>query len=314
MRNLTDFVILQEYERVKELGDKLVENGTRIKWEGFRPILEAMYKNNTECGGRPNLDVIVMLKSLFIQQLYSLSDEQLEREIADRISFRVFLGTTETVPDSTTIWKFRERHAEKGVDKEVWAEMQRLLDAMNLTVQKGVMQDATFITADPGHAKADTPRGDEAKTRRSKDGAWAKKGTKSYFGFKLHDCMDERFGLIRRIEVTAANVHDSQVDLAKEGEVRYADKGYFGAKTKGYDAAMKKATRGHPLSYKDDMRNRRISSKRSPVERVYAFIKSVCRAGHVAVTTVARVTVKMIMMGIVFNVYQLASAKRKLEA
>ena len=105
------------------------------------------------------------------------------------------------------------------MDKEVWAEIQRQLDAMNLKVQKGVMQDATFITADPGHAKADTLRGDEAKTRRSKDGAWAKKGTKSYFGFKLHDCMDERFGLIRRIEVTAANVHDSQVDLAKEGEV-----------------------------------------------------------------------------------------------
>jgi len=314
MRNLTDFAILQEYERVKELGDKLVENGSRIKWESLRPMLEAMYKNNTECGGRPNLDVIVMLKSLFIQQLYCLSDEQLEREIADRISFRVFLATTEIVPDSTTIWKFRERLAEKGVDKEVWAEMQRQLDAMNLKVQKGVMQDATFVTADPGHAKADTPRGDEAKTRRSKDGAWAKKGTKSYFGFKLHDCMDERFGLIRGIEVTAANVHDSQVDLAKEGEVRYADKGYSGAKTKGYDAAMKKATRGHPLSYKDEMRNRRISSKRSPVERFHAFIKSVCKAGHVAVTTITRVTVKMVMMGIVFNVYHLASAKRKLEA
>jgi IS5 family transposase len=314
MRNLTDFAILQEYERVKELGDKLVETGSRIKWESFRPKLEAMYKNNTECGGRPNLDVIVMLKSLFIQQLYSLSDEQLEREIADRISFRVFLGTTETVPDSTTIWKFRERLAENDADNEIWAEMQRQLDAMNLKVQKGIMQDATFITADPGHAKADTPRGDEAKTRRCKDGAWAKKGNKSFFGFKLHDCMDEKFGLIRRIEVTAANVHDSQVDLAREGEVRYADKGYFGAKTKGYDAAMKKATRGHPLSYKDEMRNKRISSKRSPVERFYAFIKSVCKAGHVTVTTIPRVRVKMIMTGIVFNVYHLTSAKRKLKA
>jgi transposase, IS5 family len=314
MRNLTDFALRLEYERIKELGDKLVENGSRMNWESFRPILETMYKNNTECGGRPNLDVIVMLKSLFIQQLYSLSDEQLEREIADRISFRVFLGTTETVPDSTTIWKFRERLAEKGVDKEVWNEMQRQLDAMNLKVQKGIMQDATFITSDPGHAKADAPRGDGAKTRRSKDGAWAKKGTKSFFGFKLHDSMDGRFGLIRRIEVTAANVHDSQVDLAKEGEVRYADKGYFGAKTEGYDAAMKKATRGHPLSYEDERRNRRISSKRSPVERFYAFIKSVCKAGHVAVTTIPRVRVKMIMTGIVFNVYHLASAKRKLEA
>jgi len=314
MRNLTDFAILQEYERIKRLGDKLVEIGGRIDWEGFRPKLEAMYKNNTDRGGRPNLDVIVMFKSLFIQQLYNLSDDQLERELADRISFRVFLGTTETVPDSTTIWKFRERLAKTGADKDAWAEMQKQLEAMKLKVQKGIMQDATFITSDPGHAKADTPRGDEAKTRRSKDGAWAKKGTKSFFGYKLHDAMDEKFGLVRRIEVTAANVHDSQVDLAEEGEVRYTDKGYFGAKTKGYDAAMKKATRGHPLSYKDEMRNKRISSKRSPVERFYAFIKCVCKGGHVAVTTIPRVRAKMILAGIVFNVYHLPSAKCKLNA
>jgi IS5 family transposase len=98
---------------------------------------------------------------------------------------------------------------------------------MNLKVKKGIMQDASFITSDPGHAKRDTPRGDEAKTRRSKDGEWAKKGAKSYFGYKLHGAMDENYGLIRRIEVTPANVHDSQVDLANEGEVRYADKGGF---------------------------------------------------------------------------------------
>ena len=68
----------------------------------------------------------------------------------------MLLGTTEIVPDFTTIWRFRERLAEKGVDQKIWAGMQRQLDAMNLKVQMGVMQDATFITADPGYAKADT--------------------------------------------------------------------------------------------------------------------------------------------------------------
>ena len=60
-----------------------------------------------------------MLRCLFIQQLCSLSDEQLERELADRISFRMFLGTAEVVPDSATIWKFRERLVDSGVDKDV---------------------------------------------------------------------------------------------------------------------------------------------------------------------------------------------------
>lgn len=314
MRTLTDFAISQIYGRLRELGDKLVDTGNLIDWDGFRSKLEGLYDNKTERGGRPNIDVIMMLKALFIQQLYSLSDEQLERELTDRISFRVFLGTTETVPDSTTIWLFRERMANSCKDKEVWIELQTQLDAMNLEVKKGIMQDASFITSDPGHAKKDMPRGDEAKTRRSRDGTWAKKGTKSYFGYKFHGAMDEDYGLIRRIEVTTAAVHDSQIDLAKKGEVRYTDKGYFGAKTNGFDAAMKKATRGHPLSHKDEMRNKRISRIRSPVERIFAFIKSVCKAGHVVVTTVARVRVKMIITAIVFNTYHLNVAKSKVRA
>jgi IS5 family transposase len=101
------------------------------------------------------------------------------------------------------------------------------------------------------------------------------------------------------------------VDLANEGEVRYADKGYFGANTAGFDAAMRKTTRRHPLSYKDEMRNRRISRIRSPVERIFAFSKCVCKAGHVMVTTVSRVRVKMIFTGIVFNLFHLNAAKGK---
>ncbi len=91
-------------------------------------------------------------------------------------------------------------------------------------------------------------------------------------------------------------------------------KGYFGAKTKGYDAAMRKATRGHPLSCEDEVRNKRLSSKRSPVERYFAFIKRVCKAGHVAVTTIGRVRVKMMVKGIVFNFYHLTSVKSKIQA
>jgi len=127
MRNLTDFAIQQEYERVKELGDQLVKVGGRLNWEVFRPKLEPLFDNKSDRGGRPNIDVIVMLKSMYIQQLYSLSDEQLEKELADRISFRVFLGTTDVIPDSTRIWKFKERLANNGKDIEIWNDLQKQL-------------------------------------------------------------------------------------------------------------------------------------------------------------------------------------------
>lgn len=46
--------------------------------------------------------------------------------------------------------------------------MQRQLESLGLKIKKGMIQDATFIHSNPGHAKADKPRGDEAKTSRSK--------------------------------------------------------------------------------------------------------------------------------------------------
>ena len=47
--------------------------------------------------------------------------------------------------------------AETGAGRLVWEELQRQLDELGLQVRKGVVQDASFITSDPGHAPADKP-------------------------------------------------------------------------------------------------------------------------------------------------------------
>ena len=57
------------------------------------------------------------------------------------------------------------------------------LNEKGLKVCRGVVQDASFITFDPGRARADKSRGEEAKTRRSRDGTWVKKGGESVFGY-----------------------------------------------------------------------------------------------------------------------------------
>jgi IS5 family transposase len=64
------------------------------------------------------------------------------------------------------------------------------------------MQDATFIEADPGSSKE--PRGEDSKTRRSRDGTWAKKGDEIHFGYKLHQKTDIDYLLIHEIETTTA--------------------------------------------------------------------------------------------------------------
>jgi IS5 family transposase len=311
MKSFTDFALNEEYKRVKRLGDRLAEIESLIDWEAFRSIVGDLYDNRTEQGGRPNIDEVIMIKLLVLQQWHGLSDPELEKQIADRISFRIFLGFPEDIPDYSTVWYFRDRLAKTGKDRAIWAELQRQLDFLGLKVKQGVVQDATFITADPGHAKVDTPRGEEAKTRRSKDGTWTKKGSKSYFGYKLHSKIDTERGLIRELETTTAAVHDSQVDLSKRGEVVYRDRGYQGAEAKGYAATMRRGARDHPLNILDKLRNRRISKKRAPAERHYAVIKRVFHATHVLVTTVHGVNVQMLFTAFGFNLYQLWTLRRQ---
>ena len=103
MRTLIDFAIKTEYARIKEIRGDLCEIGSQIDWERFRFLEPLIYKNKTSRGGRPNIDIVIMIKLLALQHWFGLSDPELEWQVADRISFRVFLGTTEVVPDFSTV-------------------------------------------------------------------------------------------------------------------------------------------------------------------------------------------------------------------
>jgi IS5 family transposase len=252
-----------------------------------------------------------MVKLLVLQSMYGLSDPELERLANDRISFLKFLGFPEKIPDQSTIWYFRERLIKLGKLDVIWEELRRQENALGLKIKKGTIQDATFITADPGHAPADKPRGDQARTRRSKEGTWTKKNSKSYFGFKVHSKEDCDFGLIWEIQTSTASLHDSQIDLSKEGEIVYRDKGYFGVKPLGFDATMKRGVRNHPIGIWDKLRNKRISKKRSPGERPYAVIKTVFKSAHTMVTTIARVHAKMIFAAMSFNISLIRTFKHR---
>ena len=107
--------------------------------------------------------------------------------------------------------------------------------------------------------------------------------------------------------MTTSSVHDSQVDLSRKGEVVYRDKAYFGVEPRGYSATMRRGVRGRPLDIWDRPRNRRINRKRAPGERPFAVIKRVFNAGHVPVTTLPRVHVKMVFACFCFNLVQLGT-------
>src|SRR5512143_124381 len=96
-------------------------------------------------GGRPPYPPLSMLKALYLQTLYDLSDPGLEEALLDRLSFRRFCGfaADRPTPDETTICRFRAAAAAAGVLAECFAEVNRQLDAKGLILRKGTLMDAT---------------------------------------------------------------------------------------------------------------------------------------------------------------------------
>ena len=140
MNSFVSFGIHLACQKLDELGDPLPGLKSLIDWEAFHPIMEGIYDNRTEKGGHPNYDEVLMIKILVLQHWYSLSDQKMELEMAKNISFMRFLDFQEDIPDSTTIWLFKERLKEKEVLNDIWQELQRQLDAKGLTVKEGCIQ------------------------------------------------------------------------------------------------------------------------------------------------------------------------------
>ena len=78
-----------------------------IDWEPVAALVAPVYGSPT---GRPSYPPLVMVKALILAQWHNLSDPQLEEALADRLSFRRFvgLGLDEATPDHVTIWRFRQ--------------------------------------------------------------------------------------------------------------------------------------------------------------------------------------------------------------
>jgi IS5 family transposase len=72
-----------------------------------------------------------MFKILVLQTLYTLSDDQTEYQIRDRLSFMRFLGLAldDAVPDATTIWLFREQLTPAGAVARLFAGFDAALRA-----------------------------------------------------------------------------------------------------------------------------------------------------------------------------------------
>jgi transposase len=134
--------------QLTEMGDPSVGLKARIDWEALRPDLKCVHEKDrkSQAGAKP-FDVVLMFKILVLQQLHNLSDDGIEYQIRDRFSFMRFLGLQleERVPDSKTVWTFRE--ALKNLDwvEGLFVRFHAQLAAQGYVAKAGQMIDATFV-------------------------------------------------------------------------------------------------------------------------------------------------------------------------
>jgi transposase, IS5 family len=270
------------------LADGLVEGGGRnrqlakiaalVDWPAFERLLGGIYAAPV---GRPSYGPLVLLKCLLLQQWYRLSDPGLEEALADRLSFRRFVGLAlaDPVPDHSTLSRFRSELTRRDLTERLLVELNRQLDAKGLVVKRGTLIDASLVAAD-----CRRPRKGESRARRSDpDASWNAMPEQPLFGYKMHLAVDQGSGLVRQAILTPANVSDKMPFLALvQGDERavYADRGYDGWWYKA-ELARRGITDGimagnywrRPLDAAGRARNRAIASLRAPVERSFAILK-----------------------------------------
>lgn len=174
--------------------------------------------------GLPARGIEIMFQMYLLATWFNLSDEAVEDAIYDNYAMRKFMGmdfTTESVPDATTLCKFRRLINDNGLGERYFAACREFLKEHGRMMHGGTIVDATIIDAPSSTKNAEGKRNPEMHQIR-KENQW-------FFGAKLHVGVDAGSGYIHTAIVTAANVADSAVaaDLIREDDhVAYGDSAY----------------------------------------------------------------------------------------
>jgi transposase, IS5 family len=203
----------------------LAEMERIVPWSRLIAVIEPLYPKSGRVG-RPPIGVPKMLRMYCLQQWYSLADEALEDALYDSQALRDFVGidlSRESVPDATTLLKFRRLLQDNDLTRALFDEINAHLTVQGLLMRAGTIVDATIIAA-PSSTK------NEGKTR-DPDMHQTKKGNQWFFGMKAHIGVDAESGIVHSVIATAANAADitqAGALLHGEEEVAFGDAGYRG--------------------------------------------------------------------------------------
>jgi IS5 family transposase len=266
----------EKYRKPTRRDAFLAEMQTLVPWSALCAVIEPHYPKRGN--GRPPIGLERMLRIHLLQHWFNLPDLACEEALYDSAALRAFVGIDlghEPVPDATTILKFRHLLEKHRLGEAIFAEVGRILQSRGLRLSAGTIVDATIISAPSSTKNVEQQRDPEMRQ--------TKKGNQWYFGMKVHIGADSKTGLVHRIVVTGANVHDKHPlpDLLHGAEKRvYGDRGYQGC-TAIIKAAAPEARdftnrRVRFAGYIDEVqrsKNRTKSRTRARVEHPFLVLK-----------------------------------------
>lgn len=323
----------EEYtvEALSRMGNPLEQLASLVDFEMFRPTLEDVLVKK-ECktpAGRPQIDVVLMFKVIFLQRYYGLGDHQIQYQIIDRTSFRQFLGinTVAEVPDEKTVWACRNKLSEDGTFDKLFDKFRSFLDEKGLSFNEGKIIDATFVEAPrQRNTKEENKQikegnGDDLwkdkphkKSHKDIDARWTKKRGENHYGYKNHVKADKKTKLIETYHTTDASVHDSNVidpliEESDKGQDLWLDAGYESkediVKNKGMNPIIcEKGHRNNPLTDEQKQNNRTKSKTRCRIEHIFGFVEGAMNGSLVRSIGMTRAKAANALTNLVYNIFR----------
>jgi transposase, IS5 family len=296
--------------------ETLASIGKLVDWGKLVGVVSGLDRTQGGKGGRPPISFEIKLKMLFLQYTFNLTDEELEDQLIDRLSFQQFVGLSfdQEIPDFTTIWHFKEALVRNKLMDEVFTSILGQIEEQGLILRKGTIVDATIIpSANQPLSKQKRERLErEPSSQIDTDARSTAKGGKRLFGYKGHIGIDAGSKIIRKRSFTPAQVHDiREMENLMSGDEQsiWADKNYRSRSHKKaaremgiYYGVLDKRTRGNQLSASQLKRNKKKSRVRVAVEHPFAFMKGKLKVRVLAAKNQMRNNLRFDMWCIVYNV------------
>ena len=304
--------------------EELDDINTLINWCRIETMLSSIHNKRS---GEKAWPPLIMFKVLLLQSWYNLSDPGLEKQLARDLLFRRFVGLSlsESVPDHSTLWRFRHLLEKADLLDQLLEEVNTQLADDGLLIRSG---EVSIIDASVIEAKQNRPKKDKhGNNTQDPDAAYNVKQDssgkcKTLYGFKAHANVDED-GFIKCYDYTAGNVHDSTVFetlLTGNEQEAYADSAYKSAAHdrllhgKGINnRILERAYRNKPLTAKQKSTNRINSSIRSIVERVFGILKLHYGMGKARYLGLSRNKTRFGLMSLAYNIKRGVMIQRSLQ-